>query len=133
MSSSGGALPVASASVTRRARSRSLWMAGREPPRSCGARPRSASHAASSASPTVEQLVVEVFVRDVSRSKALCQQLGFDIAEDRGTFVVLTWEGNELFLDRRSDLPDPCHAPQANVRVMVPDVDAYWRRARGMG
>ena len=80
--------------------------------------------------PAVEQLVVEVFVRDASRSKVFYEQLGFHVAEDRGTFVVLTWEGHELFLDQRGDLPDPRPTPQANLRVMVPDVDAYWRRAR---
>ncbi len=83
--------------------------------------------------PAVEQLVVEIFVRDASRSKAFYEQLGFHIAEDRGTFVALNWDGHELFLDQRSDLPDPRPAPQANVRVMVLDVDAYWRRARDMG
>src|SRR5215831_13060861 len=83
--------------------------------------------------PAVEQLVVEVFVRDASRSKVFYEQLGFHVAEDRGTFVVLTWEGHELFLDQRGDLPDPRPTPQANLRVMVPDVDAYWSRARDMG
>jgi catechol 2,3-dioxygenase-like lactoylglutathione lyase family enzyme len=81
----------------------------------------------------VEQLVVEVFVRDAARSRAFYEQLGFDVAEDRGTFLVLTWEGHELFLDQRADLPAPPAAPQANVRVMVADVDGYWRRARAMG
>jgi catechol 2,3-dioxygenase-like lactoylglutathione lyase family enzyme len=66
--------------------------------------------------PAVEQLVVEVFVREASRSKAFYEQLGFDIAEDRGTFVVRTWEGHEHFLDRRTRLPDPRTATQADVR-----------------
>jgi catechol 2,3-dioxygenase-like lactoylglutathione lyase family enzyme len=82
--------------------------------------------------PSVEQLVVEIFVRDARRSKGFYEQLGFQVAEDRDTFVVLTWEGHELFLDERSDLP-PSGRPQANVRVMVADVDAYWQRARSMG
>ena len=80
--------------------------------------------------PAVQQLAVEIFVRDARRSRAFYEQLGFDVAEDRGTFVVLTWEGHELFLDQRADLPTPLTMPQANVRVMVADVDAYWRRAR---
>jgi len=83
--------------------------------------------------PTVEQLVVEIFVRDARRSKAFYKQLGFEVQEDRDTFVVLSWEGHELFLDERDDLPVPPAMPQANVRVMVPDVDAYWHRALGMG
>jgi catechol 2,3-dioxygenase-like lactoylglutathione lyase family enzyme len=40
--------------------------------------------------PSVEQLVVEVFVRDARRSKAFYERLGFEVAEDRATFVVLT-------------------------------------------
>jgi catechol 2,3-dioxygenase-like lactoylglutathione lyase family enzyme len=80
--------------------------------------------------PAVQQLVVEIFVRDAARSRAFYEQLGFAVAEDRGTFVVLTWEGHELFLDQRADLPAPSAVPQANVRVMVADVDAYWHRAR---
>jgi catechol 2,3-dioxygenase-like lactoylglutathione lyase family enzyme len=82
--------------------------------------------------PTVEQLVVEIFVRDARRSKDFYEQLGFEVAEDRGTFVVLSWEGHELFLDERHDLP-PSTTPQANVRVMVADVDSYWNRALGIG
>jgi len=82
--------------------------------------------------PAVQQLVVEVLVRDAPRSRAFYEQLGFEVAEDRGTFVVLTWEGHELFLDQRADLPTPPSIPPANVRVMVAVVDAYWRRARDM-
>jgi catechol 2,3-dioxygenase-like lactoylglutathione lyase family enzyme len=82
---------------------------------------------------SVEQLVVEVFVRDAKRSKSFYEQLGFQIAEDRGTFVVLTWEGHELFLDERPDLPELRTLPQANIRVMVADVDTYWGRALAMG
>jgi uncharacterized glyoxalase superfamily protein PhnB len=83
--------------------------------------------------PSVEQLVVEIFVRNANLSKTFCQQLGFHIAEDRGTFVVLTWEGHELFLDERPNLPVSAgKVPQANVRDMVADVDAYWQRASAM-
>jgi len=78
---------------------------------------------------SVEQLVVEIFVRDAGRSRTFYERLGFEVAEDRGTFVVLTWEGHELFLDERPDLPDAPVLPRANVRVMVADVDAYWQRA----
>ena len=83
--------------------------------------------------PATAQLVVEIFVRDARRSKSFYEQLGFEIAEDRGTFVVLTWEGHELFLDERPDLSAPPAVPQANVRVMVADVDVYWQRASAMG
>jgi catechol 2,3-dioxygenase-like lactoylglutathione lyase family enzyme len=81
----------------------------------------------------VEQLVVEIFVRDARCAVLFYQQLGFELIEDRRTFVVLTWEGHQLFLDERPDLPPRSGFPQANVRVMVADVDACWHRALGMG
>ncbi len=80
-----------------------------------------------------EQLVVELFVRNVERAKAFYQRLGFTILEDRGDFVVLAWEGHRFFLDERPDLPPPPAMPQANVRIMVPDVDTYWRLAAEVG
>src|SRR5262245_40591200 len=83
--------------------------------------------------PATEQLVLEIFVRDARRSKSFYEQLGFEVAEDRETFVVLTWEGHELFLDERPDLPTAPAVQQANVRVMVANVDAYWHRALVIG
>ncbi len=80
-----------------------------------------------------EQLVVEIFVRDARRARAFYECLGFEVLEDRGSFVVLAWEGHRLFLDERPDLPPPPQHPQANVRVMVADVDGVWERAREAG
>src|SRR5712692_4912040 len=70
-----------------------------------------------------DQLVMEVFVRDIQRSKAFYLELGFELVEDRGEFVDLAWEGHHLYLDERDDLPDLRPGiPTANVRIMVPDV-----------
>jgi catechol 2,3-dioxygenase-like lactoylglutathione lyase family enzyme len=81
-----------------------------------------------------EQLVVEVFVRDMQRSRAFYLDLGFELIEDRGEFVDLAWEGHHLYLDESDDLPDvQLGVPMANVRIMVPDVDAYWARAVASG
>ncbi len=80
-----------------------------------------------------EQLVVEIFVRDVARSKAFYRQLGFELLADRGAFVILGWEGHRLFLDERRNLRPPPEQPQANVRIMVADVDRHWERALEMG
>lgn len=80
-----------------------------------------------------EQLVAEIFVRDMARARAFYQALGFDLLADRGDFVVLAWEGNRLYLDHRPDLPLPPDHPQANIRVMVPDVDRCWEQARAIG
>src|SRR5947209_14920619 len=79
--------------------------------------------------PATRQLVVEVFVRDVRRATAFYRAFGFEVVEDKGSFVALTWEGHELFLDERPHLPAVPDFPAANVRVMVPDVDRYWALA----
>jgi catechol 2,3-dioxygenase-like lactoylglutathione lyase family enzyme len=79
-----------------------------------------------------EQLVVEVFVRDIGRSTAFYRSLGFELLRDAGTFVELTWEGSKLFLDERADLPVSTQ-PQANVRIMVADADSWWERAQRLG
>jgi catechol 2,3-dioxygenase-like lactoylglutathione lyase family enzyme len=68
--------------------------------------------------------VIGSIVRDASRSKAFHKQLGFEVREDRETFVVLTWEGHELFLDKRSDLPEALAVPQA-VLVPIGDREYY--------
>lgn len=78
-----------------------------------------------------EQLVVEVFVRDIGRSTDFYRSLGFELLRDDGAFVELTWESTKLFLDERVDLPAFTH-PQANIRIMVADVDAWWERAQRM-
>lgn len=83
--------------------------------------------------PATAQLVAEIFVRDMARSRAFYADFGFAVTADRGTFVVLTWEDHQLYLDERRDLPPPPNQPQANIRVMVPDVDRYWARARARG
>jgi catechol 2,3-dioxygenase-like lactoylglutathione lyase family enzyme len=79
-----------------------------------------------------EQLVVEILVRDAARAKAFYAQLGFEVLDDRGSFVVLAWEGHQLFLDERRGMARP-ELPAANVRVMVPDVERYWALAQEMG
>jgi catechol 2,3-dioxygenase-like lactoylglutathione lyase family enzyme len=83
--------------------------------------------------PASEQLVVEIFVRDMVRATGFYRALGFELLRDAGTFVELTWEGHRLFLEERRDLPPIPDHPQANVRVMVADVDAWWKRARELG
>lgn len=83
--------------------------------------------------PATAQLVVEVFARDIDASKRFYRQLGFEIVEDRGGFAVLGWEGHEFYLDARPDQPPVPTRPQANMRIMVPNVDDYWQRVRDLG
>jgi catechol 2,3-dioxygenase-like lactoylglutathione lyase family enzyme len=81
--------------------------------------------------PPTEQLVVEVYVRNLERSVDFYRRLGFEVLERHGRFAALTREGHRFFLDERPDLEPPA-SPRANVRVMVPDVDAWWRHATGL-
>jgi catechol 2,3-dioxygenase-like lactoylglutathione lyase family enzyme len=81
----------------------------------------------------IEQLVVEIFVRDIAHSIEFYQQLGFELLDHRESFAVLAWEGSQLFLDERPDVLPSTRPPQANIRIMVPDVDRYWTQAQAMG
>ncbi len=80
-----------------------------------------------------EQLVVELYVRDIKASRAFYQQLGFQLARDDGNFVELTWEDSYLYLEEVADVPPPPAHPIGNIRVMVPNVDDYWRLTQKMG
>ena len=83
--------------------------------------------------PPTEQLVVEVYARDLPRSLEFYRALGFEVQSAEDDFVVLAWENHRFFLEPRPDLPAPIDHPQANVRIMVPDVDTYWAIAQQIG
>jgi len=88
-----------------------------------------------------EQLVTEILVRDIRRSRDFYLRLGFELLRDGGDFIELTWEDHRLFLAELSafhdvhdaDVPAPPGFPLANVRVMVPNVDDSWRLANAIG
>jgi catechol 2,3-dioxygenase-like lactoylglutathione lyase family enzyme len=82
---------------------------------------------------STEQLVVELFVRDLKRSVAFYRALGFDLLHEKATFASLTWEDHHLYLDQRSDLPEAPSIPVMNVRVMVPNVDRVWQQVNDLG
>ena len=80
-----------------------------------------------------EQLVTEIFVHDIGRSTEFYRGFGFELLRDDGGFVELTWEGHRLFLAEHEGPPSIPNLPQANMRVMVPNVDDYWKLADEMG
>ena len=82
---------------------------------------------------STEQLVVEVYARNLPRSIEFYRALGFEVLSVEADFAVLTWENHRFFLEPRSDLPAPTDQPQANMRIMVPDVDRYWTIAQQIG
>jgi len=79
-----------------------------------------------------KQLVTEIFVRDLEKSVDFYRQLGFALVRKQGGFAELSWEGHLLFLDERNNLPPVPERPAANMRVMVPDVDRYWKLCEEM-
>lgn len=91
--------------------------------------------------PPTEQLVTEITVRDIRRSTDFYRHLGFELLRDGGDFVALTWEDHRLFLAELSafrdvaevEMPTPPAFPPANIRVMVADVDHYWKLANELG
>ena len=88
-----------------------------------------------------EQLVTEIVVKDIKSSVAFYRRLGFDVLRDGGDFVELTWEDHRLFLAEVSAFRDATSAslvtpppfPLANIRVMVPNVDEYWKLVNEIG
>jgi catechol 2,3-dioxygenase-like lactoylglutathione lyase family enzyme len=92
---------------------------------------------------STEQLVTEIFVKNIRVSVSFYQRLGFQLLRDGGDFVELTWEEHRLFLAEISAVhdaelkPTDLHSsgiyPVANVRVMVADVDSYWSMVQQMG
>ncbi len=79
-----------------------------------------------------EQLIVELYVRDVKQSAAFYERLGFTVVRQEPTFVELGWEDSRLYLDQVPGQADPPATLVANVRIMVPDVDRYWKLCQDM-
>ena len=82
--------------------------------------------------PPGEQLVVELYVRDIKRSCEFYLKLGFEMVRDDGNFLVLRWGEAQLFLEEVKDAPPPS-SPVGNIRILVPDVDHYWELSRRLG
>ena len=87
--------------------------------------------------------MTEIVVKDIKRSTKFYRELGFEILRDAGDFVELTWEDHQLYIAELSayheiasddvELPEPPKFPLANIRIMVPNVDDYWKLVKEMG
>lgn len=80
-----------------------------------------------------EQLIVEIYVRDLRHSLEFYQKLGFKLLRQEPEFAELAWEDSFLFLEEFKQMPSPPVFPVANIRVMVPNVDEYWALAQKIG
>jgi catechol 2,3-dioxygenase-like lactoylglutathione lyase family enzyme len=74
-----------------------------------------------------EQLIVELYVRDVKQSTQFYEKLGFTVVRKEPTFVELGWNDSRLYLEQISGQADPPATIVVNVRIMVDDVDRYWK------
>jgi catechol 2,3-dioxygenase-like lactoylglutathione lyase family enzyme len=79
-----------------------------------------------------EQLIVELYVRDVKQSTAFYEQLGFAVVRREPTFVELGWDDSRMYLEQIPGQADPPATLVANVRIMVGDVDRYWKLCQDM-
>jgi catechol 2,3-dioxygenase-like lactoylglutathione lyase family enzyme len=80
-----------------------------------------------------EQLMVEVYVRNLEVSSTFYRRLGFDVVRQEEGFMELQWDGVPFALKALPEAPLPLPHPVATVRIMVPDVNASWRVAQQMG
>lgn len=77
------------------------------------------------------QGVVEIVCPDLERSIAFYRSLGFELLRRTGGFAVVHWRGQRLFLAEDPDAPT---TPRwTNLRIMVDDVDALWKRVQELG
>ncbi|MGE3912010.1 MAG: VOC family protein [Chloroflexota bacterium] len=83
--------------------------------------------------PPNEQLILELYVRNISASVEFYQRLGFRLVRAEAHFVELGWDQALLYLEEVEDAPAPGGPIVGNVRVLVPDVDRYWQLAQDLG
>lgn len=83
--------------------------------------------------PSNEQLIVELYVQDIIKSREFYQQFGFNLVREESNFAVLQWEESRLYLERIEGQPAAPTTTVANIRIMVLDVDRYWEKAQQLG
>jgi catechol 2,3-dioxygenase-like lactoylglutathione lyase family enzyme len=80
-----------------------------------------------------EQLVLELYTRNITASVAFYQQFGFRLLRAESHFVELGWDRAQIYLEETADAPEPNGRIVGNVRVLVPDVDRFWTLAQERG
>jgi catechol 2,3-dioxygenase-like lactoylglutathione lyase family enzyme len=80
-----------------------------------------------------DQLLLEVYVRDIAASVDFYRSLGFVMHRDAGDFVELRWGRSLLYLEQAPEAPEPPVPLVGNMRVLVPDVDRCWALAHELG
>ena len=80
-----------------------------------------------------EQLVLELYTRDISASVEFYQRFGFRLLSGQPHFVTLGWDQAQIYLEEVADAPESGGRIVGNIRVLVPDVDRYWALAQELG
>ena len=80
-----------------------------------------------------EQLILELYTRDIGASVAFYQQFGFRLLSSQPHFVEIGWNRAQIYLEEVEDAPEPGGRLVGNIRVLVPDVDRYWALAQSLG
>ena len=80
-----------------------------------------------------DQLIFELYVRDLDASVRFFEQFGFGIHRRQGNFVELIWGPARIFLEETDRAPSIDGQVVGNVRVLVPDVDRHWDLAQRLG
>lgn len=83
--------------------------------------------------PPEQQLVPALYVRSLEQSSAYYQRLGFEVVRRDGIFMELSWERAALFLVELLPANAPPPMVVGNLRIMVADLDAHWRRVVELG
>ena len=72
-----------------------------------------------------------VDVRDLQASSGFCR-MGCEVVRDKGTCMELQGESVGFALQERADAPPPLPRPVGTLRILVPNVEAYWHLAQDM-
>jgi catechol 2,3-dioxygenase-like lactoylglutathione lyase family enzyme len=80
-----------------------------------------------------EQMVVELYVKNMKESCEFYRSLGFQVVKEEGSYAELKWGNALLFLEEDSGAPSPLINPVGNIRILVPNVDHYWVLSQKLG
>lgn len=83
--------------------------------------------------PLHDQLILELYTRNISASVEFYQRFGFRLLTTQPHFVELGWDRAQIYLEEIEDAPEPYSRLVGNIRVLVPDVDRYWALAQELG
>jgi uncharacterized glyoxalase superfamily protein PhnB len=98
---------------------------------SCICLRRAAAEEQPATPPASAQLVAEFTVKDLARSRAFYEALGFKTTHVEKTFLELQWiDGHKLFLSESKDAPAQSGKPTINIRIGVAKADEHWKKAQ---